>query len=196
MSYARRYGWILALGVVLIVGGAAWNEWRKASERASAEAFGTAVLTALEQESPAARMRLLSEIETSGAQTGIIQLLSAGELFETDRRGALGALQAASEDVSLPDAYRQLAMLKRIIAGGAEIPVAEREALLADLSQPGQPLRPMALEQRALLALEQGEEQTAIEILTDLLEQSDVTSGLRQRVSQLLVALGSPPGAG
>ena len=32
----KRYGWIAALAVLLIVGGAAWNEWRKAQDRAAA----------------------------------------------------------------------------------------------------------------------------------------------------------------
>jgi hypothetical protein len=44
--YLRKYGWIALLVVALIVGGTAWNEWRKASAQASAEAFGEAVLGA------------------------------------------------------------------------------------------------------------------------------------------------------
>ena len=31
----RKYAWIAVLAVVLIVGGAAWNEWRKATETGS-----------------------------------------------------------------------------------------------------------------------------------------------------------------
>ncbi len=196
MSYLRRYGWIAALAVVLIVGGAAWNEWRKASERASAEAFGDAVLAALENNDSADRVRALDAIETTGAQRGLLQLMRAGELLEQDRSAALTALQSAADDDALPDAYRQLAALKRVIAGGADIPLAERETVLAGLSQPGQPLRPLALEQEALLQLEQGNRERAIEILTDLLSQSDVSDTLRRRTSQLLTALGGELAAG
>ncbi len=190
MGYLRRYGWIAVLAVLLIVGGTAWNEWRKASERASAEAFGDAVLAALENDAPRDRVAALAQIETTGAQAGLVQLLSAGELLETDRAAALVALQQAAEDAELPDAYRQVAALKRVIAGGADIPLEERAALLERLSQPGQPMRPLALEQAALLQLEQGNQERAIEILTDLLSQSDVTETLRRRVTQLVVALG------
>ncbi|TVS03304.1 MAG: hypothetical protein EA407_07365 [Rhodobacteraceae bacterium] len=196
MSYMRRYGWIAALAVVLIVGGAAWNEWRKASERASAEAFGDAVLAALENNDSADRIRALAAIETTGAQRGLLQLMRAGELLEQDRSAALTALQSAADDDALPDAYRQLAALKRVIAGGADIPLADRETVLASLSQPGQPLRPLALEQEALLQLEQGNRERAIEILTDLLSQSDVSDTLRRRTSQLLTALGGELAAG
>ncbi|WP_296477965.1 hypothetical protein [Roseinatronobacter sp.] len=190
MGYLRKYGWIAVLAVLLIVGGTGWNEWRKATDRANAEAFGDAVLAALENNDPSARVNALAQIETTGAQAGMIQLLSAGELIETDRAAALAALAAASEDSALPEAYRQLAALKRVIAGGSDIPIEEREMLLAGLSQPGQPLRPMALEQTALLQLEQGNPETAIEIMTDLLSQSDVSDTLRRRVTQLVVALG------
>ncbi|NNL35893.1 MAG: hypothetical protein HKP35_08755, partial [Silicimonas sp.] len=42
----RKYGWVAALAVILLVGGAAANEWRKASARTQAEAAGDALLTA------------------------------------------------------------------------------------------------------------------------------------------------------
>jgi len=195
-DYLRRYGWIALLVVLLIVGGTGWNEWRKASERASAEEFGDSVLAALEHDAATDRLSALSQITTSGAQSGLVQLLTAGEVMDEDRPAALAALKAASEDASLPEAYRQLAALKRIIAGGTEIPLAERETLLAGLSQPGQPMRPIALEQTALLQLEQGNRETAIEILTDLLSQSDVTDALRRRVTQLVTALGGSAASG
>ncbi|MFN7002113.1 MAG: hypothetical protein ACK4NW_01635 [Roseinatronobacter sp.] len=190
MDYLRRYGWIAVLAVVLIVGGTAWNEWRKASDRASAQAFGDAVLAALENDPDSDRVAALSEISTTGAQGGLVQLMISGELMAEDRPAALAALNAASKDTSLPVAYRQLAALKRVIAGGSDIPLAERQQILDGLAQPGQPMRPMALEQLALLQVEQGNSETAIEILTDLLSQSDVSDTLRRRVIQVIVALG------
>lgn len=196
LGYLRRYGWVAVLVVLLIVGGTGWNEWRKATARANAEAFGDAVLSALDNDNSADRVRALSQIDTTGAQAGLVQLLAAGEMMEDDRAGALAALQSASEDTSLPEAYRQLAALKRIIAGGSDIPLAEREQLLSRLSQPGQPMRPIALEQTALLQLEQGNRETAIEILTDLLSQSDVSDALRRRATQLVTALGGAPASG
>lgn len=193
--YLRKYGWIALLVVALIVGGTAWNEWRKASAQASAEAFGEAVLGALENNDTDARIAALSEIEATGAQQGVLQLLRAGELLETDRAAALDAFQAAAEDTSLPDAYRQLAALKRVMAGETTLPLSERQTVIAGLAQPGRPFRPLALEQSALLALEAGETERAIEILQDLLAQSDVSQALRQRVTQLLTGLGAETGA-
>lgn len=194
VGYLRRYGWIAVLLILLIVGGTAWNEWRKATDRANAEAFGDAVLAALENDAPEDRVRALAGVEATGAQAGLVQLLSAGELLQTDRAAALQALGAAAEDTALPEATRQLAALKRVIAGGADLAPDERAAVLERLAQPGQPMRPLALEQTALLQLEQGNVETAIEILTDLLSQSDVSDTLRRRATQLVVALGGEVG--
>jgi len=90
----------------------------------------------------------------------------------------------------MPDSYRQLAALKRVIVAGAEMPADERIQILGGLSQPGRAFRPLALEQTALLRLDQGEPAAALTILRDLLDEPDVTAGLRQRVTQLIVALG------
>ena len=195
MQYLRKYGWIAVLLVLLLVGGTAWNEWRKASAQASAEAFGESVLAALENDDSAARVAALSQIDVTGAQQGLLQLLRAGELLETDRGAAMDAFQAAAQDESLPDAYRQLAALKRVMAGQGILPLGERQTVIAGLAQPGQPFRPLALEQSALLALEEGDDARAIEILQDLLQQSDVSAALRQRVTQLLTGLGAETGA-
>lgn len=195
LHYLRKYGWIAVLIVVLIVGGTAWNEWRKARAQASAEAFGEQVLAALDNNESTARVTALAQIDATGPQQGLLQLLRAGELLETDRAAALAAFQAAAQDESLPDAYRQLAALKRVMGGQTVLPLSERQTVIAGLAQPGQPFRPLALEQRALLALEAGKEAEAVTILQDLLQQSDVSQALRQRVSQLLTGLGAETGA-
>ncbi len=191
LHYLRRYGWIAALAVILVVGGAAVNEWRKSAARAEAQAFGDAVLAALENDDSAARAQALAAIDTTGAQDGLVQLLRAGELLDGDRAAALAAFDAAANDSDLPDAYRQLAALKRVMAGADTIALDERRQIVAGLAQPGQPFRPLALEQSALLELEAGAPQAAIDILQDLRAQAGVSRTLRQRVTQLLTALGA-----
>lgn len=194
-GFLRRYGVLIGLFVVLLVGGAAWNEWRKARDMASAQAFGDTVLAALDMDSAGDRATALAQIETTGAQSGIVNLMRAAQVFETDRAAALAALQAAGQDPDLPDAYRQLAALKHVIAAGADIPAAERRQTLERLSQAGQPFRPLALEQTALLDLEAGNRDAALTILSDLVAQADVTDALRRRVTQLNIALGGAPDA-
>lgn len=193
----KRYGWIAALVVLLVVAGAAVNEWRKAQARAEAQAFGDAVIWALETEDREGRVGALGAIDAEGGRAAVLLLLKAAEAeVAGDRDAAVAALGELERDSSLPVTYRQIAALKRVVVGGADIAMEERESVLSGLAQPGQALRPLALEQLALLQIEQGNPAGALTVLNDLLEEADVTPGLRQRASQLIVALEGIHGAG
>ena len=80
----RRYGWIAVAAVLLLVGGAAWNELRASQERAQSEAMGDAIVAALNLETASARAAALQEIEVTQA-SAIVQLLSAAQLASDDR---------------------------------------------------------------------------------------------------------------
>ncbi len=194
-GFIRKWGWVAVLLVLLLVGGAAWNEWRKAQTESQARAFGDAVIAALDDEDASARRTALAAIDASGDRRGILNLLlAASDIAAADRPAALVALAAAESDASLPISYRQIAALKRVILGGAEIRRwTSVETTLGGLSQPGQAFRPLALEQLALLALETGDRVGALAQAQALLQEPDVTPALRRRVSQLIVVLGGEP---
>ena len=58
----RRYGWIALVAVILLVGGAAWNEYRKAQASAAAEAAGDALLDALQADTVGDRLTALESV--------------------------------------------------------------------------------------------------------------------------------------
>jgi len=195
----RRYGWILILAIVLIVGGAGYREWRKAQEKAAAEALGNAIMAAMAASDASARIAALDAIPgATGEVTAVIAMLAAGDAISNDQRPAAAKrLQAVAENMTLPAAYRQLATLKMVMLQGDNSPVAERRAALEPLAAPGQPFRPLVLEQLALLAVQDGDTETAIAHLRDAIAANDATAGLRRRAVQLIVALGGTPfGAG
>lgn len=190
----RRYGWIAVLVILLIVGGAVWNEWRKARDRAAAEAFGNTLLTALSADDPGTRRAALDGIAASGTQVAVLQLLSASEAVAAqDRAAALQALATVANDATQPASYRQLAALKQVILAGPDMPLEEREAALGGLAQAGQPFRPLALEQLALLRIEAGQTDEAVTLLRSVLSEPGVTAALRRRATQLIVVLGETP---
>lgn len=187
----RRYGWIAVVLVLLVVGGAAYFEWQKAQSRTSAETFGDSVLTAIEADPADARLDGLRGVSGNDVQQGVLNLLIASEaLALDDREATLAALTSVAENGALPSSYRQLATLKRVIVAGDDMPLAEREAALGGLAQAGQPFRPLALEQMALLRAGSGDTAGALALLKDLLSGPDVTQALRRRAQQLVVALG------
>ncbi|SFP24421.1 hypothetical protein [Tranquillimonas alkanivorans] len=187
----RRYGWIAITLVVLLVAAAAWNEWRKASERAEAQALGSAILAALEQPDAAARRAALAEIEANQGAEAVIALLAAGEIEgEESRASAVEALEAMAADADLAPVYRDLAVMKIVLLDGDALSPEERIARLEPLTIAGAPFRLLALEQTALAQVEAGNDDEAIAIARDLLAEDGVSEGLRRRLSQLIVALG------
>ena len=187
----RKYGWIAIVLVLAIVGAAAYNEWRKAQDEAAARGFGDAVIAALDTPDLAERRAELTAIDATGDREGILNLLlGAAEIEAGDRPAAMAALTAVENDATMPLAYRQIAALKRVIIGGADIPADQRRATLDGLAQPGQTFRPLALEQLALLSMETGDRDGALAQAQALLQEPDVTDALRRRVAQLIVVLG------
>jgi hypothetical protein len=187
----RRYGWIPVLIVVLAVGGAAINEWNKARNREDARAYGDALLAALGTEDARARADALAALATDGDRAAIAGFLAATAAQQAgDTAAALAELATLAADNSLPQSYRQLAILKRVVIGGTDLPLDERRAALQQLATPGQAYRPMAMEQLALLDIEAGNRDAAITRLHDILKEPNISAALQQRVSQAIVALG------
>ncbi|MFO8125681.1 tetratricopeptide repeat protein [Yoonia sp.] len=190
-GYLRRYGWIAVAAVLLIVGGAAWNEYRNAQARSTAQATGDALLAALEENDPAARAAAMADVDAEGAAVAVTLLLRAATQQEAgDLAASADTLSAVVTNPDLPEMYRDLAAFKAAMLPTDD--TAARRANLDALSQPGQPFRLLALEQIAYLTLAQGDRDGAIAILRQIEEDAGVTRGLRERVQTLMVALGEP----
>ncbi|WP_299842856.1 hypothetical protein [uncultured Jannaschia sp.] len=194
----RRWGWLAILIVILLVGGAAFAEWRRSQAQARAQAFGSAVLDALDGEDLTARRTALGEVAPADdGQAAILALLRATAALNATEGGADDAAARAhllevSEMADVPAAYRDLARLKLMLAGGTG-EASQDAAILEALAAPGAPYRPMAVELQALMALEAGDEATALTLLRALTEDAEATEPLRRRATQLIVALGATP---
>ncbi len=187
----RRWGWIPVLLVLLLVGGAAYNEWSKAKSRASAQLLGTEILAAIQIENPTARLAAYGAIATDGDNAALLALLSAGDAVEDGNlEQALETLATIAGNPSLSDEYRHLAELKLILAEGNRHPAEARLARLADIAGPGAPYRLLAEEQIALIEVSSGDTAAALQRLQAILADGELTAGLHRRVSQLIVALG------
>ena len=188
----RRYGWIAIAVVLVLVAGAAINEFRKAQAEARAQALGDATLAALERDGSADRAAALAGIDTDGAEAAaVVAMLRAAELVAADDPDAAGAvLDGLATDGEVAEIYRQLASLKRLMLQTDTIPIEDRRLGFEALAVPGAPFRAVALEQLALIEVEEGNTDVAIERLIALIDDADATSGLRNRAAQLIVALG------
>jgi len=188
----RRYGWIGIAAVLLIVGGAAWREYSHAKERAAAEGLGDSILAAMETDDRGARIDALEAIDP-GAPGGaaLLGLLTAAEAAtdeQTDKAEA--ALGQIARNGDIAQIYRDIASFKLLLLQAETTDAAERRTGFEALSRAGSPLRLLAEEQLALIEVETGDRDAAVQRFQAILEDSEVTAGLRQRVSQVIVALG------
>jgi len=107
----------------------------------------------------------------------------------------LADLQAVAADATLPASLRDLARLKAVMIAGDKMAPETRKTELEALANPGAPYRLMALEQQAIDAMVTGDVDGAIAKAREILAEDGVTSGLQQRATELIVALGGDPAA-
>jgi len=91
--------------------------------------------------------------------------------------------------------YSDLAKLKALILQGSDMAPEARIAALKPLAAPGAPFQSLALEQQALAEVAAGRKDDAVATLRELMNAAATTPGLRQRASQMIVALGKDPAA-
>ena len=188
----RKYGWIGGLLVALVVGGAAWNEWQKAQETARAEAFGDAMLDAMDLGAPEDRAAAVAAVPVDGSQASLQALMLASDPT-SDKAGALAALDKLIADATQPQLYRDLAVLRRVAIAGADSPLADRRAALEGIAAPGRAFRTLAAEQLAYLLIEDGKTDDAIAALSALVQDQEAPAGLKRRAVQMIAALGGTP---
>ena len=187
----RRYGWIAVALVLLVVGGAAWREYNKARVIAVAEAQGDAILTALDMPDEAARAAAVAALTIAGPAAGVAALLTAAEQQKAgDTAAAAQTLSQMSANPDVDPIYRDLAQLKALMLQADTLdPVALKQGY-ALLAVPGAPYRLLAQEQMAMVDLRTGDTAAALAALAAIAADAQVTSGLRDRVNGLIVALG------
>lgn len=197
-GYLRRYGWIGILLVLLIVGGAAWNEWRKAQAASAAQALGDSIMAALEKEEGAARAEALDAIGSETADTkALIDLLAASERAAAEPAAAAEALLALADRPGITPVYSQIATLKAVSLPDSGLDIETRRKRLEDLALAGGVMRLLVEEQLAYLDMEAGDRAAGLERLKAIVLDAEATTPLRRRATQGIVALGGePPAAG
>lgn len=192
----RRYAPYAAAAVILLVGGAAWNEYRKASETAAAQKLGDDIIAALQADDVPARIDRLQKIDTdsAGGQAVVQFMISAGQVQEGATDAAIAGLNQIAANGDLPEIYRQIASFKALTLQADSLPAQDRRIQFEALAQPGQPLRLLAEEQLALIDLAEGESEAALGRFQTILTDAEATPALRERATQMIVALGGTPG--
>ncbi len=105
----------------------------------------------------------------------------------------LSKLADVVDDLDVEAHYRDLLNFKILLGSAEKMGLEERKSAFLKLSEPGNPFRLLAEEQIVLIELEQGNIDGAVEKISKILLDAELTVGLRNRATQMMIALGKDP---
>ncbi len=189
-----RHGWIVvALAVALVAGTGGWQAWRWHARTTAEAATGRLLEATRTQDAAAAQAALADAARDGGAGLRTLARLAeaARQARAGDTQGAIAAWDLVAADTGADPLYRDLATL---LAAGATLDSAEPAQLvgrLQPLAQPNNPWRHAAQEMLALLALRQGNRDTALAGFRALAADTTAPNGIRERAGAMLATLGA-----
>lgn len=189
----RKYGWIAVLLVLALVGGTAYREYTISSANFDAQKTGDAIISAMSQDSPDARIKALDEIEVVGPNRSIISFLEAAQYQSIGDFGSSFEKLEQVESSDAPSAYVELATFKKLLIEDGGFDESARIDALNDIAGSASAYAPYAKEQLVLIDLSAGRKEAAINRLSEIFNDANVSQSLRQRVSQLMLILGENP---
>lgn len=188
----KRYGWMGALVLIVILVGIGGYEWRQSAERRAAEEAGDALRAAYLETDATARAAALADVAAREPEAAVVaRFAEAGSQIEAgDAEAAAATLATLAEQGETPDLYRSLAALLRVMLLGDAMDPNERMATLEALSNGESPFQPLALEQRALARIAEGDTDAALADLETILTLPQAPEQVTTRARQLIEAAG------
>ncbi|MEM9764750.1 MAG: tetratricopeptide repeat protein [Pseudomonadota bacterium] len=189
LRYWKAYGPYIIGGILLVISVAAGLAYWEVLEEERASENGGLLLQA--QEAEAATALAIAEQVSGGAQL-IARLRAAQAQAAAGERAEAATLYSAiADDQAQPERYRALARLEAIRLRASLGEPAAMLPALDEMAMPGALYRPLALELRATLRLNDGDIPGARADLATIMTEPTATGETRARASALMQTL--PP---
>ena len=193
-------GWIVA-GVILflaVAGGIIWYQQYR-EKRAETEVeqlaqiykdIGDGNTTKVPQQ-----LDELSESGSKAVRASALFTRAAFALQQNDQKLAIATYKTIRDDSSLPDPYRNAALIRETSLEFDTLKPEQVIAQLEPLTKPGNPWFGSAGELTALALIKQGKTKQAGELFATLAKDKDVPDGIRNRSIQISGSLGADASA-
>lgn len=195
-TFAKRYGtWLIAAVVLFLaaVGGYLyWQNQKHKQAAAQSEELMAAYNDIGAGKTDSAKKRL-SGLENSGSETvRALALLTeaAIALDANDRKTALSRYQTLADDSDMPEAYRNLGLIRATSLEFDDLPPEKIIAQLQPLAKPGEPWFGTAGELTAMAYLKQGHKDQAAKLFAAIAGDKNAPATLRSRAAQIAGTLG------
>ena len=195
-GFWTRYGrWLLAAVVAGLLAFGGWIVYQNQQQAAAdlqSEAFVDAMdkLRAGQEKEARAKLATLAKADQPGyrAMAQMVEANLLGEDGETKKAIAIYAKVAGND--SLPQTFRDLALIRQVSAEFDSIPPQQVIAKLKPLATAGHPYFGSAGELTALAYVKMGKDNMAGPIFAQIAKQDDLPQTLRSRSQQMAGALG------
>ena len=195
-GFWTRYGrWLLAAVVAGLLAFGGWIVYKNQQQAAAdlqSEAFVDAMdkLRAGQENEARAKLATLAKADQPGyrAMAQMVEANLLGEDGETKKAIAIYAKVAGDE--SLPQTFRDLALIRQVSAEFDSIPPQQVINRLKPLATAGHPYFGSAGELTALAYVKMGKDNMAGPIFAQIAKQDDLPQTLRSRSQQMAGALG------
>lgn len=195
-NFWKRYGrWLLGL---LILGLAAFGGWifYQNQQQKAADAVSEDYVKAMDDlnagKEAQARVTLtaLTKAKQPGYRAVSALALANIEAGKSDKRAATAAFAKIAKDASLPQPFRDLALMRQTMLEFDSLKPQAVVDRLKPLAVPGNPWFGTAGEMTALSYLKMGKDNLAGPIFAKIAQQEDLPPNLRSRAGQMAGALG------
>ncbi len=180
----RKYGWIGVFLILLLVGGAGVNEWRKSKQRLAAEQNGDELRAVLQSFTDSEDVKNYLTYLNKGLPGKPLAVLNPAFLRSSvvNSSERLVHLETVANNKDLPIVLRDLALLYTFYI--SELDFDRKMDMLNSLSGPDRPYRLLAIEAKIDLLLSK---ELFSEALAEvkLLEPDLSSSGMRTRIINL-----------
>ena len=194
--FRENGGWIAA-GVVLflaISGGIIWyQQYRQQRAEAQVEQLAQ-IYKDIGVGNTAKVPQQLDDLSHSGSKAVRASALftrAAFALQQNDQKLAIASFKAIRDDSSLPDSYRNAALIRQTALEFDQLQPQQVIAQLEPLAKPDNPWFGSAGEMTALALIKQGKTREAGQLFATLAKDKDVPDGIRNRSLQISGSLGA-----
>jgi len=195
-DFAKTYGkWLIAALVLFLIAVAGWLYWQNRQQEKAAEqseelmGIYTDIGTG-KTEQAAKRLQPLENSDNDVVRSLALLTEAAVALDRNDRATALSNYRTIAADEGLPEAYRNLGLVRATALEFDQLKPEEVIARLEPLARPGNPWFGTAGELTALAYLKQGQSDRAGRLFAAIAADRQVPETIRNRSIQIAGTLG------
>jgi hypothetical protein len=200
-DFFKNNGGYLVAAVILFLaasGGAIWYQQHR-EQRAEAEVEQLSQIykqiSLADTQKVPQQLDDLSNAGSKGVDAAALFTRAALAIQQNDTKTALATYKQISEDSSLPDPYRNAALIRQTALEFDQLQPQQVISRLEPLAKPGNPWFGSAGEMTALAMIKAGKTQQAGQLFAALAKDKDVPDSIRNRAVQISGSLGADASA-